>query len=150
MKLVRVLFAGALCTLSLFGADFTGTWVGVVKPGAPPAGAPPANNAGRAGGNNGGRGNNAGPLPFIVHIKQDGDTITGKMDGIGGAPDVEIVNGKVNGNVITYDGIRQINNQDVKFNYIGTLNGDVLDFQILRAAGGNPLASSTTRLTPAF
>jgi hypothetical protein len=127
MKIRRLAVASVLFTASLLAADFTGTWTGVVNAGNGPA-----------------------PLPFVVHIKQDGDTISGRMDGIGGSPDVEIHNGKVNGNTITFEGVRQINNQDVKFNYIGTLNGDKLDFQILRAAGGNPLASSTTRLTPAF
>jgi hypothetical protein len=91
---------------------------------------------------------NGNDLPFIVHLKQQGDTITGKMDGIGGAPDVEIQNGKVSGGTVTYEGVRKINNTDVKFTYTATLTGEKLEFKILRTDGaGMPLASSTTRLS---
>jgi hypothetical protein len=108
----------------LFAADLTGTWTGVVKLG------------------------NGTELPFIVHMQQQGDAITGKMDGIGGTPDVEIQNGKVSGDTVTYEGIRKINNMDVKFTYRATLIGEKLEFKILRADGaGMPLASSTTRLS---
>ncbi len=124
MKILRVLFAGALFSLSLFAADVNGTWVGVVKIG------------------------NAQQLPFVVHIKQAGDKITGKMDGINLAPDVEIVDGQVNGDTVTYKGVRKINNADVTFNYTATLSGDTLTFKIVRADGaGMPLSSETKKLT---
>ncbi len=136
MNLVRILFAGALLAASTFAADFTGTWTGVVNLPA---------------GNNAKKGGPPAPLPFIVHMKQEGGAITGKMDGIGGAPDVEIQNGKVDGNTVTFEGVRKINNMDVKFNYTATLDGETLEFKIVRADGsGAPLASSTRRLTPAF
>ena len=139
MKLIRFAFAAALCSASVFAADFTGTWVGTVRAATPGGQAP----------GQGGRGQNAGPLPFIVHLKQTGEVVIGSMDGIGGAPDVEIQNAKIDGNVLTYVGVRKINNQDVKFNYTATLSGDTLEVKIERE-GGNPLASTTTRLTPAF
>ncbi len=124
MKLLRIAFFSTLFTASLLAADLTGTWTGVVKLG------------------------NGNDLPFIVHLKQQGDTITGKMDGIGGAPDVEIQNGKVSGGTVTYEGVRKINNTDVKFTYTATLTGEKLEFKILRTDGaGMPLASSTTRLS---
>ena len=124
VKLLRLLFFSTLFAASLFAADLTGTWTGVVKLG------------------------NGNELPFIVHMKQQGETITGKMDGIGGAPDVEIQSGKISGDTVTYVGIRKINSVDVKFTYTATLTGEKLDFKILRADGsGMPLASSTTRLS---
>lgn len=102
-------------------------------------------------GNNAKKGGPPAPLPFIVHMKQEGDSITGRMDGIGGTLDAEILNGKVSGDTITYEGVRQINNMDIKFNYTATLSGGTLEFKIVRADGGGaPLSSSTTRLTPAF
>ena len=132
----RIVMAAALTLLAApaFAADFAGTWVGVVRAAAPGGQAPSANG---------------GPLPFIVHIKQDGDAVTGTMDGIGGAPDVQIQKGKVDGNVLKYVGVRQINNQDVTFSYTATLTGDKLEVRIERE-GGAPLASTTTRLTTAF
>ena len=77
--------------------------------------------------------------------------MTGTMDGIGGTPDVEIQNGKVDGNTLSYEGIRNINNQEVQFNYTATPSGETLEFKIVRADGsGQASTSSTIRLTPAF
>jgi phage tail sheath gpL-like len=124
MKFIRVLIAGTLCSLSLFAADVSGTWTGVVK-----------------------LGNTGQELPFVVQMTQKGDTITGRLDGINGAPDVEILNGKISGNTITFDGVRKLGQADVKFNYTGTVSGDTIDFKILRADGsGMPLGSLTKRL----
>lgn len=135
MSLFRVAVVCALSAATIFAADFTGTWTGVVN-------LPQNPNA---------KGGPQAPLPFIVHIKQDGGTLSGKMDGIAGAPDVEIQNGKVDGNNLTYEGVRKINNADVKFLYTGTLSGDKLDIKIVRADGnGAPLSSSTTRLTSVY
>ena len=132
IKFSKLVIAASLCGVSMFAADMTGTWGGVVN-------LPQNPNA---------KGGPQAPLPFVVHIKQDGNTIAGKMDGIAGAPDVEIQNGKVDGNALTYEGVRKINNADVKFLYTGTLSGEKLDIKIVRADGnGAPLSSSTTRLT---
>lgn len=37
-----------------------------------------------------------------MHLTQAGDKITGKLDGINGAPDVEILNGKIDGGTVTF------------------------------------------------
>jgi hypothetical protein len=134
MKRFTIALATALLSVPAFAADLTGTWVGIVRAAAPGGQAP---------------GGGQGPLPFIVHISQKGDAATGSMDGIGGAPNVEIQNGKVDGNVLTFVGVRKINNMDVTFNYTATLNGESLEFKIERA-GAAALASTTTRLTTAF
>lgn len=85
-------------------------------------------------------------LPFVVHMQQNGTAITGKMDGIGGAPDVTIEDGKIAGDTVTFHGVRQINNAGVKFNYTAKIAGDVADFDIVREDGqGAPLKSHTTR-----
>ena len=124
MKFIRILIAATVCSLSLFAADVGGTWTGVVK-----------------------LGNTGQELPFVVQMTQNGDTITGRLDGINGAPDVEILNGKISGNTITFEGVRKLGQADVKFNYTGTVAGDTIDFRILRADGsGMPLGSLTKRL----
>lgn len=85
-------------------------------------------------------------LPFVVRLAQDGATVSGRMDGINGAPDVVITDGKVVGDTLTFSGVRQINDAPVKFNYIAKfLDDDTLDFQILREDGSPPLASVTKR-----
>ena len=87
-------------TLFAQAPSLTGTWVGVVRAATPGGQAPSANG---------------GPLPFIVHINQTGDTVKGTIDGIGGGPNVDITDGKVAGNVLTFVGLREINGLDVKF-----------------------------------
>lgn len=124
MKFLRVFVAGALCSLSLFAADVSGTWTGVVK-----------------------LGNTGQELPFVVQMKQQGNAITGRLDGINGAPDVQIMNGKISGDTITFEGVRKLGEGEVKFNYTGTVSGDTIDFKIVRADGsGMPLGSLTRRL----
>ena len=125
MKTIRIFSTAAFAIVSLFAADmsgaFSGTWKGEVK--LP----------------------NGQALPFVVHLKQDGSKISGTMDGIGG-PDVVIQNGKVEGDTITYQGVRKINNADVKFDYTAKPVGDTLEFKIVREDGqGAPLASVTKR-----
>ena len=117
-----------VCVLALFAAsalaaDATGVWKGEVKL---PTGQ---------------------MLPFVARLTQKGTSITGKLDGIGGAPDVEIVEGTVEKGEISFSGVRQINNAPVKFNYTATFVDDnTLAFRIVRDDGnGAPLASVTKR-----
>jgi hypothetical protein len=79
---------------------------------------------------------NAQVLPFVARLTQSGTQIAGRLDGIGGAPDVEIVNGRIEGEVVTFSGVRQINNADVTFHYRATfVDADTLDFTIVREDG---------------
>jgi hypothetical protein len=104
-------------------ADATGTWSGEVKL---PTGQ---------------------MLPFVARLTQDGAKITGRLDGIGGAPDVEILNGRIEGNTITFSGVRKIQDADVKFNYTGALSGDTIDFTIVREDGQQAPLRALTRRT---
>ena len=110
-------------TTSLLAADATGVWKGEVKL--------PTGQA----------------LPFVARLKQDGAKISGKLDGIGGAADVEIKDGKIDRDTITFSGVRQIGGADVKFNYTAKMvDADTIDFKILRDDGtGAPLGSLTKR-----
>jgi hypothetical protein len=127
MRVVRLGFVTGFVFALLAGialaADATGVWKGEVKL--------PTGQA----------------LPFVARLTQNGTTITGKLDGIGGAPDVEIVNGKIDGDTVTFNGVRTINNMPVKFNYTAKMvDADTLDFKIVRDDGnGAPLASLTKR-----
>jgi hypothetical protein len=123
------LVAGSSLVLAAQGLDVQGTWVGVVN-----LPATPNNPDGQR-------------LPFIAHLTQKGELVSGLLDGILGTPDVPISNGKVSGNTLTFTGVRQINGQDVTFSYTVTpTDGGGLHFAITRA-GAAPLESNTTRLT---
>jgi hypothetical protein len=118
--------ARALAAQSL---DVQGTWVGVVNL--------PGNAANPAG----------QKLPFIAHLTQKDDLVTGLLDGIRGTPDVTISNARINGSTLTFNGIRKIAGQDVTFTYTVTpTDNGGLRFAI-NAEGQPPLESNTTRLT---
>lgn len=88
-------------------------------------------------------------VPFVAHLQQRESSVTGKLEGINGAPDVEIMDGTITGDTITFWGIRKINGGEVKFNYAGRLAGDILDIKITRADGsGAPLETLTRRVVP--
>jgi len=113
--------AAALATTA-FAADVTGKWSGEVKL--------PNGNA----------------LPFVANLNQQGAAVTGTLEGINGAPDVQIMNGKVDGDKVTFSGVRKINNGEVKFNYVGMVKAGAIDWSILRDDGqGAPLSSHTTK-----
>jgi uncharacterized protein (TIGR02246 family) len=86
-------------------------------------------------------------LPFIARLTQSGSQVTGRLDGIGGAPDVTIADGKVEGDTVTFSGVRKINDADVKFNYSAKFVDDnTLDFTIVREDGQQaPLKSLAKR-----
>jgi hypothetical protein len=87
-------------------------------------------------------------LPFVAHLKQDGDSVSGVLDGINGASDVPIQGGMISNGTLTFTGVRVINNQNVTFTYTVTrTSGGGLHFAIARQGGGRALESMTRRLT---
>jgi hypothetical protein len=114
---------GASVALAAEPLNVNGTWVGVVN--LP----------------------NGQKLPFVAHLKQQGESVSGVLDGINGAPDVPIQQGMISDGTLTFTGVRVINNQNVTFNYTVTSTGaGGLHFKIARAAGGQALESTTRRL----
>lgn len=111
-------------TALLLAADVSGTWQGMVN--LP----------------------NGQGLPFTVKLKTHADHLTGALAAIppGSAPDIEISDGKVQGDRISFSAVRQIQGKAVKFNYTGELTGDELKIQIVQAdGGGRPLEVTTKR-----
>ena len=123
----RILRIGASLVAAIalvFGADVSGTWHGMVK--LP----------------------NGQSLPFTAKFKANGDRLTGALAAIppGSAPDIQIRDGKVEGDMISFSAVRQIQGKTVKFNYTGTLTGDELKIRIVQAeGGGTPLEVTTKR-----
>jgi hypothetical protein len=93
-----------------------------------------------------GRGGNPG-RPTTITLKQDGMKLTGTVPGGrgggGGAPaEVEITNGKVDGNNISFEVKRTTQNGDIVTKYEGTLDGDSLKLKITRPGqDGTPMTS---------
>jgi hypothetical protein len=68
-------------------------------------------------------------------LKADGSTLTGSLDGgRGGA--VDISDGKVDGNTITFSVKREFNGNTMKTDYKGTLDGDSLNLEFMRPGRG--------------
>jgi hypothetical protein len=110
--------AAILCALSLalVAADVSGKWTW--------------EQAGRGGGN---------PTTSTLTLKADGSTLTGTLDGGRGGP-IEITDGKVDGNSISFSVKRSFNGNDMVTPYKGTLDGDTLNLEFTQAGrgGGEP------------
>ena len=88
-------------------------------------------------------------LPFVARLSQEGAVITGTLDGIGGAPDVSIVDGTIEDDVVTFSGARPINDESVRFNYTARfVDDDTLHFDIVLEDGNGVPLESTTRRSP--
>jgi hypothetical protein len=123
MKTVRTLSVFGFLALALsspaLAADITGTWVGnLTRP-------------------------NGTTVPFIPVLKQDGEKVTGTLTG--NPPDVQISNGMVKGDTVTFSSVRQVNGQDVKFNYTGKIAGEKIDITIDRGDGQAPMHVTVER-----
>jgi len=101
-----------------------------------------------------GRGGNPG-RPVTITLKADGMKLTGTVPGGGGRggggggtppADVEISNGKVDGNNISFEVKRTTPNGDFVTKYEGTLSGDELKLKITRPGmnGGDPTTTEVT------
>ena len=90
---------------------------------------------------------NGNRLPFVARLAVEGNLVTGTLDGIGGAPDVTIADGRLEGNTVTFTGVREIQGEPVTFSYTGELDGETLTFTIERE-GAAPLTSVTRRGEP--
>ena len=85
-------------------------------------------------------------LPFVAHLTVDGDTVTGRLDGIGGEADPIVENGMLEGNTVTFSAVRQVQGEPVTFHCTGELDGDTLTVTMLREGTDDPpLMSVTTR-----
>ena len=79
-----------------------------------------------------------GATTSTLTLKQDGSNLTGSLDGGRGA--VDIKDGKVDGNNVTFSITRNMGGSDVTTKYTGTLDGDTLKLEFERPGrnGGEP------------
>src|SRR6185369_15472752 len=81
-----------------------------------------------------GRGGNPG-RPVTITLKQTGNNITGQIPGMGRGgdtppPPTEITNGKIDGDKITFDVVREFNGNKMTQKFEGTVKGDQINFKI--------------------
>jgi hypothetical protein len=112
-KLISLCALFALTTVMALAADVTGTWKGEANPN--------------------GKG---GPPTFM--LKQSGSTLTGTTTGRGG--EVEISNGKIDGDKIYFEVTRDMGDKG-KFTskYTGTVSGTTIKLSVESARGTNDM-----------
>ena len=69
-----------------------------------------------------------------MNLKADGEKLTGTIAGRQG--DTEISNGKVSGDEVSFDVVREFNGNSFKIHYVGKIAGDEIKFKIEAPAGG--------------
>lgn len=107
-KLISLCALFALTTVMALAADITGTWKGEANPN--------------------GKG---GPPTFM--LKQAGSALTGSTTGRGG--EIEISNGKVNGDKVYFEVIRDMGGDKVTTKYSGTVSGATMKLSMESARG---------------
>jgi hypothetical protein len=101
----------ALGSMAALAADFNGKWNAQVQ----------------------GR-NGMQTLVFDLHV--DGATVTGKITTPRG--DVDISNGKIDGDNISFDQVLNMNGNSMTINYKGTASGDTINFTRTFGGGDRP------------
>ena len=113
---MRTLFLTALLgifALAVSAADVTGKWTAQVP----------------------GRGGNMQNNTFV--FKADGAKLTGTLEGGRGGP-VEITDGKIDGENISFTVVRNFNGNEIKLNYKGQVSGSEIKFT-RESSMGNPV-----------
>ena len=108
--ILAAVFVAALMTVSAFAATIDGKWTGEMQ--SP---------------------NGARPVTFT--FAADGNTLNGSTTGRGG--ETKITNGKVDGDSVTFDVVREMQGNTVTMHYAGKVSGDELKLAITRE-GGEP------------
>ena len=118
MKL-RVTLLTALLAVGAFAADVTGKWSAEVP----------------------GRGGQT--RTQNMEFKADGATLTGSMEGMQGAS-TPISDGKVDGDTIMFNVVREFNGNTMKSNYVGKVAGDTIKFTMKMEGPNGPVEREFT------
>jgi hypothetical protein len=109
MKMWKLMVAGCLAAVTMLAADATGKWT--------------ADMPGRDG----------NTMTVTMNLKADGGALTGTVSGRRG--DSDISNGKVDGDTVTFDVVREYNGNKMTSHYAGKLDGDTIHFTIKMEGG---------------
>ncbi|MBV8552358.1 MAG: hypothetical protein JOY54_13730 [Acidobacteriaceae bacterium] len=112
MKAIRLLLAGLLASALIWAADVTGKWTAEL----------PA------------RGGST--MTMTLNLKTDGNNLTGMIGGQRG--EIQITDGKVDGDNISFSVVREFNGNQFKQNYKGKVEGDTIHFTVtMEGTNGN-------------
>jgi hypothetical protein len=109
VKSLRLILAGCLATLTMMAADATGKWT--------------ADMPGRDG----------NTMTITMNLKADGDKLTGTVSGRRG--DSDISDGKIDGDNVIFNVVREFNGNKMTQHYEGKLDGDTIHFTIKMEGG---------------
>jgi len=121
-----------LLAVSAFAADITGTWVAeMAAPKMGPGGGP-------EGGGPGGGPGGGGPMKFTFEFKANGSNLGGAVLGPMGNKN-EIIDGKIDGNNVSFAVKVDAMGNEMKINYKGTVSGDEMKLTFTMEGGmGGP------------
>jgi len=103
------MLAGCVATLTMMAADATGKWTAEMQ------------------------GRNGNTQTMTINLKADGNALTGAV--IGRMGETAISNGKVDGDSVTFDVVREREGNKMTQHYAGTLDGDTIHFTIKMEGG---------------
>ncbi|MGC9946409.1 MAG: hypothetical protein ABSF64_08580 [Bryobacteraceae bacterium] len=118
-KLITTGFLMGLLALTAMAADVTGKWTAQLP----------------------GRGGQTREATF--NFKADGNTLTGTVSGRQG--DMEISDGKIDGDSLSFTQTMEFNGNSMKFVYKGTISGDSIKFTRQRDGGDQPPQEFTAK-----
>ena len=109
MRAPRLILMGLLATVMIWAADPTGKWTAEFQ------------------------GRNGNTMTVTMNLKASGDKLTGTVSGRSG--EIDISDGKVDGDNLSFTVVREYNGNQFKQNYQGKLDGDVIHFTV-KSEGG--------------
>ena len=118
MKL-RVTLLTALLAVGAFAADVTGKWSAEVQ------------------------GQNGQARTQNFDFKADGNKLTGSLEGRQGA--TPITDGKIDGDTISFNVVREMNGNTMKSVYVGKLSGDTIAFKMTMEGRDGPAREFTAK-----
>jgi hypothetical protein len=110
MKTTKLFLAGMALAICLWASDLSGKWTAEYP---------------------GPQGNTA---HSVITLKAEGDALTGSVEGMRGGQ-TAISDGKVNGDDITFNVVREWQGVDFKLVYHGKMKGDTIHFTVTREGG---------------
>jgi hypothetical protein len=108
-KTLKLILAGSLAALTMMAADATGKWTAEMP------------------------GRDGNSMTVTINLKADSDKLTGTVSGRRG--DIDISNGKVDGDNVMFDVVREFNGNTMTQHYSGKLDGDTIHFTIKMEGG---------------
>ncbi|MBV9265265.1 MAG: hypothetical protein JO061_03765 [Acidobacteriaceae bacterium] len=102
---IRLVLLSCLLTVAAIAADVDGKWTAEVQ------------------------GRNGETMTAVFNLKADGTTLTGTVSS-GRMGDAEISNGKIDGDNISFDVVREFNGNSFTRHYKGTVSGDTLKLKV--------------------